>query len=584
MAEVEANTTNDEILTPTGGKFVIGQVDFDNDLSGHLAAEFEGVVPEDRIQSWPMVYVLSNEKEAYVGQTTSVSRRMAQHGMNPHKKKFKTASVIYNDEFNASVVTDYEHRLIDLMQGDERFRLTNRNGGQSPTNYFSRDAYARMFDQLWNELRDMNLVRNSIEEIEQSAAFKFSPFKVLNADQEVALQEILEAIDKRLKDPDDTKCTPIVVQGMPGTGKTVLAISLLKMLKDLAGDKDPGHAHFHGVNVKLLEPVTGLRKTIQRALRKTVNLKGSDVIGPNDIAKAKNGFAKGKRGFDVVLVDEAHNLGLRKNMPPLQFTYYDDVTDELGLPHGASQLDWILSQSRIPIFFYDPLQSIGPKGVGDAYMRERLGRAMEKPMELRSQMRVKGGEGYLEHIRAILYGEKPKPRSFESYELVLHKDFAEFEQHFEETLAEHSLTRMIAGYAWPWLTKGKKPSASFDIELDGVKKRWNRTFRDWVGRGFSNDAIAREVGCIHSIQGYDLTHAFVIIGNDLRFDEKSKRIVVDKASYWDRNGKNNATDEDLDRYIRNIYYVLLTRGIESTHVYVCDKALRKYLSRYIPAF
>lgn len=90
------------------------------------------------------------------------------------------------------------------------------------------------------------------------------------------------------------------------------------------------------------------------------------------------------------------------------------------------------------------------------------------------------------------------------------------------------------------------------------------------------------MGCIHSIQGYDLSYAYVIIGNDLKYDPKNDCFMVDKANYFDVNGKNKTSIEDLAEYIRNIYYVLLTRGIFGTHVYVCDDALRERLARLIP--
>ena len=96
----------------------------------------------------------------------------------------------------------------------------------------------------------------------------------------------------------------------------------------------------------------------------------------------------------------------------------------------------------------------------------------------------------------------------------------------------------------------------------------------------SNTALD-EVGCIHSIQGYDLNYAFVILGNDISYDNDLEIVVIKKDSYFDRNGKATATDKELAEYIKNIYYVLLTRGIKGTFLYVCDKDLKEYLSRYI---
>lgn len=77
---------------------------------------------------------------------------MGQHGANEEKKDFTAVSVIFNEEFNASVITDYEHRLIELMNGDRRYQLTNKNEGMSKSNYFSKEKYADMFEDLWEEL------------------------------------------------------------------------------------------------------------------------------------------------------------------------------------------------------------------------------------------------------------------------------------------------------------------------------------------------------------------------------------------------------------------------------------------------
>ena len=140
---------------------------------------------------------------------------------------------------------------------------------------------------------------------------------------------------------------------------------------------------------------------------------------------------------------------------------------------------------------------------------------------------------------------------------------------------------MIAGYAWRWNSKGKKDRAVKDIVIDGIGLRWNCTYDNWVGKGLQNPEIAHEVGCIHSIQGYDLSYAYVIIGNDICIDTKTGCLQANKESYFDRNGFATATPEELTQYIKNIYYVLLTRGIYGTHVYVANEELRRYLARFI---
>lgn len=553
--------TSKSAETPKGSPFYIDRCPF------HFGEQIDYAVldlEEDKVLNWPMVYILANKDSAYVGQTTSVATRMSQHGANEEKRDFETVNIIFNEEFNTSVITDYEHRLIGYMHADGRYKLTNKNDGMTDTNYFSKETYTTMFEELWEELRRLELADHTIAEIEESEVFKYSPFKGLTTDQRVALDKILSAIDVGLE-----KCEPIVVEGMPGTGKTILAIYLLKALRDNPRYKD--------LNIRIIEPVTSLRNTLRSSLVNVSGLSPSDIIAPTDLVKPAMGYQKGeKKCFDIVLVDESHKLKRRVNLGT-QFANYDKVNEELGLPKEATQIDWILGQAKLPIFFYDPLQSIGPSCLDQATIKAALGHAADNPIKLDSQMRVKGGSAYLKYIQNVLDGTQDECRAFGDYDFVLHDDFSDFVSSFEHDYKEHNLSRMIAGYAWKWASK--KDAQAQDIVIDDIGLKWNCTYDNWVGRGVNDLQIAHEVGCIHSIQGYDLSYAYVLIGNDLVLGEDGKP-ESNKTSYYDRNGFATASKEELDRYIKNIYYVLLTRGILGTHVYVQDPKLRAYFSQF----
>lgn len=556
--------THKHASAPTGAPFQIDCIPFEH--GKRVDVEYSSLA-EDRLLDWPMVYILANDDSAYVGQTTSVATRINQHGANEEKRDFTSVNVIYNEEFNASVITDYEHRLISLMQADGKYRLTNKNAGMTRSNYYSKHAYDEMFEELWEQLRTINLARHTIDQIEESEVFKYSPYKGLTADQQQALEHIISVIVKGV-----AQAKPIVIEGMPGSGKTVLAIYLMKMLKD--------DGRFSSMNIRLLEPVTSLRNTLRRVVSTVSGMSKLDVIGPADLAKESCGFTNAaEKNFDIVLVDEAHKLRRRVNLGT-QFGNYDAACRKLGLPKGSTQVDWILSQVKLPIFFYDPLQRVNPSCVGPEAISRILDQTASSPIRLSSQMRVKGGEGYIDYIRSMLDDLEPEPRAFENYQLVLHETPEGFAESFEQTHAKHSLSRMVAGYAWKWETKGNDAPGAYDIELGPVRLRWNRTYDDWVGKGSDNQNVAHEVGCIHSIQGYDLSYAYVIIGNDLTLDPETGLLTANKSSYFDRNGRATATQEELTHYIKNIYYVLLTRGIYGTHVYVANPELRAYLRRF----
>jgi DUF2075 family protein len=199
-------------------------------------------------------------------------------------------------------------------------------------------------------------------------------------------------------------------------------------------------------------------------------------------------------------------------------------------------------------------------------------------------MRVSGGSDYIEFISQILNG-KPDlaPKTFGAYDLRFFDSFAEMKNAIELRESEFGLSRLLAGFAWPWQSKGGK--AEFDIEIEGIRLPWNRRNYDWVNSPTSSE----EVGSIHTIQGYDLNYAGVIIGRDIYFDKNENKIRFSRENYFDKKGKeNNPTlgikysDDDLLTYVLSIYRVLMTRGIRGTYVYICDEALRSHLRKFFP--
>ncbi len=140
--------------------------------------------------------------------------------------------------------------------------------------------------------------------------------------------------------------------------------------------------------------------------------------------------------------------------------------------------------------------------------------------------------------------------------------------------------RVIAGYCREWVSnrkkkinKGKKyEELPYDWHVGNVLKRWNSTDVDWVKKPNSEN----EIGSIHAIQGYDLNYSGVIIGNDLTV--KNQKIVAVLENYKDIGGiplKDGFNLSELTEYILNIYYVLLSRGIDGCAVYFEDKSVEK---------
>lgn len=504
------------------------------------------------LDNWPMLYILENGDQAYIGESNHVRTRMAQHAANDEKKVFERVHFIYSKMFNQSVTFDYESKLIQCIVADDNFQVTNKNAGIADKNYYEKSKYDREFEKLWRKLQKEKLARKSLEEIENSDLFKFSPYKELNESQREAVEKILSQIESGT-------LQRVVVNGMPGSGKTIVAIYLMKYLSDSEMYKEK--------EIGFVVPQTSLRKTIKSVFKSVYGLKPSQVLSPSDVTK---------KHYDLLLVDEAHRLHQYKNISYMGS--FKANCERIGLTTESDELDWILKQSDCAVLFYDRMQVVGPSGIDfDRFdnKMEALKERLTAYYTLSTQMRVLGGNGYIEFVQSLLNGTPKKDFRSDNYDFRLYTDFSKFEKDMYDKEAQHGLTRMVAGYAWPWISKNDNTKR--DIQIQGVKRMWNHCTEGWVLEPGAID----EVGCIHSIQGYDLNYAFVILGEDISYDPDTGKVIVQPDNYYDKNGKKTATYEELLEYITNVYYVLMTRGIKGTYLYACDKNMSRYLSEHM---
>lgn len=497
--------------------------------------------------NWPVVYIIRNNKEAYVGESSRVYNRSLEHLKNKDRIKLDTIDIVADDDFNKSATLELESLLIEHMAADGKYLLQNGNGGLRKHNYYEKDKYIKKFDIIWSELKEKEIVVRGLFEIRNSNLFKYSPYKSLTSEQLEVVESIVDSIINNKKSNH-------LIQGEPGTGKTIVAIYLLKHLIEKEESKN--------LKVGLVVPMTSLRTTLKKVFRNVKNLKASMVLGPSDVIG---------KDYDILIVDEAHRLNRRVNITNVKS--FDDCNRKLGLDKNNDQLDWIRLSSKHMILCYDKNQSIKPSDV-------RPEKFEEIPFEkhkITSQMRVLAGEDYINYIENIINENQDEFRSFGEYELYIFDNLDEMHRKIIDKDKEYGLCRMIAGYAWEW--KSKKNPDEYDIVIGESKFKWNSEPKDWIN---SQNAI-KEVGCIHTTQGYDINYAGVILGNEIVYRDNKIQIVKEK--YYDKNGKKTVTDEnELKKYIINIYKTILTRGIRGTYIYICDEELRNYFKRYIKTF
>ncbi len=492
-------------------------------------------------RDWPVVYVIENRQEVYIGETTSAHNRSRQHYENKERSRLERLHIISDEEFNKSATLDLESRLIQYFSAEGTLRLQNGNKGLVNHNYFDRDRYRAKLQTIWRKLQEAKLVRRKLDDIENSELFKYSPYKALTEDQASVAEQLYRVV--RSGQPGAH-----IVNGGPGTGKTILATYLVKMLKSDSKTKD--------LEIGLVVSMKSLRTSIQEAFSKITGLSANMVIGPSEVANQK---------YDLLIVDEAHRLRQRKNI--VNFRSHDLMNKKLGFLKEGTELDWILKCSTQQIFFYDENQSIRPSDVrADCF--KGLGATQHY---LTSQLRVRGGERYIEFINNVFEESKGGNNNFSDFDFKIYNNVSKMVTDVKLRNQKYGLSRVVAGFAWPWISKGK-PNIT-DINIEGVNLRWNSTITNWIN---SPNAI-NEVGCIHTVQGYDLNYVGVIVGAELSYDSKVKRLVVKKDEYKDSNGWRGITDpSELEAYIKNIYKTLMTRGMLGCYVYFLDKKVEAH--------
>jgi hypothetical protein len=332
--------------------------------------------------------------------------------------------------------------------------------------------------------------------------------------------------------------------------------------------------------VGLVIPQQSLRATLEKVFSKTHGLTKKMILKPFSVGSSSE-------KWDLLIVDEAHRLSMRANQAfPTLNTLYVDINKRLFGKDDTkyTQLDWIQAQSSIQVLLLDPAQSIKPSDMSRDLIDDVIAVAKSNKIYFRllSQMRVSAGQDYVEFIRRV-FTDYPMPNpGFDQYDLRFFDSFIEMREAILAKNESVGLSRILAGYAWKWLSKNDTNTP--DVEIEGLKLFWNRTDKDWINSASSID----EIGSIHTIQGYDLNYAGVVIGNDIGLDAATNQIVFRRDNYFDLKGTVNNrvlgikySDDDILQFVLNIYRVLLTRGIKGTYVYVCDLELREFLKSRI---
>ena len=346
----------------------------------------------------------------------------------------------------------------------------------------------------------------------------------------------------------------VIVDGGPGTGKSVLAINLLSKFTG------------EGQNARYVTKNAAPRAVYEARL--TGHLKKSRI---STLFTGSGSFVStSSNEYDMLIVDEAHRLGLKSGL-------YRNL--------GENQIKEIINGSKLSIFFIDELQKIHIHDAGSKpmirTMAEELG-AKVTEMSLVSQFRCGGSNEFLSWLDTLLYDTEnllPFQKTLKSLSSGCLMT-AEMHEAIRNKNAQGEKSRMVAGYCWDWVSKKQKHLNDIVLNNGAYAAQWNLTEHGslWIER---EESIS-EIGCIHTCQGLEVDYIGVIIGPDLRFENEELICDVSQRSKMDASikGIKKMSREDPEKarllgkeLILNTYRTLMTRGMKGCYVYCTDEHL-----------
>lgn len=357
----------------------------------------------------------------------------------------------------------------------------------------------------------------------------------------------------------DRKKRTILIQGGPGTGKSVLAVNLLM------------HFITCACNAAYVTKNSAPRQAFLSILSQN---KAENIAEIGQLFRSPFGLSQiPANAYDCLIVDEAHRL----------------VKKMYGDWGGENQVKECINASLLTIFMLDEDQAVTMKDIGSVKEITRWCKELHSTIIMReetklvSQFRCNGSDAYIQFIDNLLQRNSesvPITLSELNYDFRVFDDACQMREALREKNAINNKARMVAGYCYDWDVKNHR--GDVDIRLPGgFQARWNlANDKIWA----INPKSFEEVGCIHTAQGLEFDYVGVLIGKDLTFDRETGRVMTDKSaiSRDDKSsGIRGADDAEARRLILNTYKTLLTRGQKGCYVYCEDEGLREYFKEMV---
>ncbi len=394
----------------------------------------------------------------------------------------------------------------------------------------------------------MNLAAEEIKNREQ--------FHLLD-EQQIAFSLVMKAV----RDAEvSNKKTAVIITGGPGSGKSVIALSLLGELSRR------GKTCLHA---------TGSR-AFRNSLRKIAGARAPQV---QKMFSYFNSFMTSDvNSLDVLICDEAHRI---RETSANRYT-------KAELRTGRPQVQELLSVARVPVFLLDANQVVrkGENGTPEFIEKEAKDLGLDiSRVDLDGQFRCGGSRLYENWIAGFLQLNNTEPFAWESdsnFEVEVVNSPQEMEKFLQQKNQEGFKARITAGYCWTWNEPNVDGTLPNDVVIGDWAKPWNVKGDRGVGGYLSGELWAidpkgfDQIGCVYTVQGFEYDWNGVIMGTDLVW-RKDRWVAVPVGTK--DPAMRGIEPSKYEVLIKNTYKVLFTRGLVGTIIYSVDEETQRHLNQ-----
>jgi uncharacterized protein len=352
----------------------------------------------------------------------------------------------------------------------------------------------------------------------------------------------------------------ILVKGGPGTGKSLIALNILA---EAAAKKK-----------KIL--LASKSKPFRDGLQAWVGSEGRNIfVSPYSLTPSR----LEEDGLDVLLIDEAHRIETSNIYQHMR------AADRSDMP----MVDQLIRCAKTTVFFIDDKQRVRHQEIGNSSFIKSAARKFEasvEEVELLSQFRCMGSNNYLEWIESVL-GYTDEKKTLKKNEIFDFRIFSSPAELYEELKKKESVkpnsSRLVAGYCWPWHDPRPDGTLVNDVKIGDFEMPWETKGEHAVGQypvwyqwAYKPNGF-KQVGCIYTAQGFEFDYIGVIIGPDLKYSKETDSLNGDMSATKDPTLRRDPAN--FETYMKNIYRVLLTRGMVGCYVYLVDKETESFFTQ-----